>query len=165
MSAKQIIQSLAELIRVHQQLNEAAIKKMDFIKKGDMSALETLVREESKLVSKLRITELIREKQVLTFFNEQGKVTEDVTIGAMLPLLNEDEQSTLAKLQKALVQEVTILKRQNERNQSLVEESLRFVNLSLDLLMPSAEDISYTRPHEREDQATDYKHSTFDSRA
>ncbi|WP_088104282.1 flagellar protein FlgN [Halalkalibacter urbisdiaboli] len=164
-AVKLIIQSLAELIRIHQQLNELASKKVDSIKQGDMPALEALVREESKLASKLRTTELMREKQVHAFFAEQGEANEHATISSMIALVSSDEANLLQRLQKVLVQEVNELKKQNELNQSLIQESLQFVNLSLDLLIPNAEDVSYKRPQAREERSYEPSHSIFDSKA
>ncbi|GAE26510.1 flagellar protein [Halalkalibacter wakoensis JCM 9140] len=164
MSATAIIQLMERLIELHEELIETAQKKVDLIKTGDMRSLETLVREESKLTRKLETTELLRQKVVRTFLLEKGEVTENATISDVKLFVTDVEKETLVQVQMKLVSLVEKLREQNNLNQSLIEESLRFVNLSLDLLRPHKEDISY-HPNSKEDEPYDTGHSIFDSKA
>ncbi|MCM3716129.1 flagellar protein FlgN [Alkalihalobacillus oceani] len=165
MSVKAITELLEALITIHHELNKAAGQKVELIKKGDMPALEELVRAEAKLVRKAQATESMREKVVRTFLLSKGKVTENATLAEVKEWATTEEREQLDALQQQLVTELHLLKRQNELNQQLIEESLRFVNLSLDLMVPHQEDISYKRPNERDDQPYDTGHSLFDSKA
>ncbi len=99
------------------------------------------------------------------FLMTKGEVTENATMTDIRKYATKDEQQQLEQLQNELLNQVQNLKRQNELNQLLIEESLRFVNLSLDLMVPHKEDISYKRPHEQDDSRYDTGHSLFDSKA
>lgn len=164
MSVKAISQLMERLIEIHELLLEMAINKVDPIKKGDMKALEAIVREESKLAHKLQTTEMLRSKVVRTFLFEQGEAKEAVTMSDVKKFATAEENLQLEELQFKLIELVQTLKTQNELNQELIEESLRFVNLSLDLMLPQKEDISYN-PRSRDDDSYENNHSLFDSKA
>ena len=166
MSVKAITELLESLAMIHHELNQAAGQKVELIKKGDMPALEELVRAEAKLARKAQATEAMREKVVRTFLVSKGRVTENATLAEIKEWATAEEREQLDALQQRLLTEIHALKRQNELNQQLIEESLRFVNLSLDLMVPYQEDISYKRPNEHnEDQPYDTGRSLFDSKA
>ncbi|MFC0559283.1 flagellar protein FlgN [Halalkalibacter alkalisediminis] len=164
MSIKAITQLLERLIEVHEHLLELATKKVEPIKKGDMKVLEAIVREESKLAHKLQTTEMLRSKIVRTFLLEQGEAKEAVTMSDVKRFATAEEKLQLEQLQRKLVDDVQKLKTQNELNQELIEESLRFVNLSLDLMLPHKEDVSYN-PRSQDDEPYENNHSLFDSKA
>jgi flagellar biosynthesis/type III secretory pathway chaperone len=164
MSVKAITQIIERLLEIHEGLVDLASKKVEPIKKGDMPTLEKLVREESKLAHKLQTTELLRAKVVRTFLLEKGEAPEDATLSDVKRYATDAEQKQLEQFQNMLVEYVVKLKAQNELNQSLIEESLRFVNLSLDLMIPHKEDVSYN-PRERDDRPFEGGHSLFDSKA
>ncbi|MDT8858790.1 flagellar protein FlgN [Alkalihalobacillus sp. MEB130] len=164
MSAKAIAQLMERLIEIHEGLIDLAVKKVEPIKKGDMPVLEKLIREESKLARQLQTTEMLRAKVVRTFLLEKGEAKEGATLSDVKKHVEEAEQTKFDELQKILITHVIKLKQQNELNQALIEESLRFVNLSLDLMIPHKEDISYN-PKDRDDQPMEGGHSLFDSKA
>ncbi|TWI59945.1 flagellar protein FlgN [Halalkalibacter nanhaiisediminis] len=165
MSMKAIVEIIESLTGIHKELYTLGEQKVEPIKKGDMSALEVLVREESKLVRKLQATEGLRTKVVKNFLMTKGEVTENATMTDIRKYATKEEEQQLEQIQNELLNQVQNLKRQNELNQLLIEESLRFVNLSLDLMVPHKEDISYKRPHEQDDSRYDTGHSLFDSKA
>jgi flagellar biosynthesis/type III secretory pathway chaperone len=155
---------IERLIEIHEQLIDLAAKKIEPIKRGEMKALEAIVREESKWAHKLQTTEMLRAKVVKAFLLEQGEVKEAVTMSNVKRFATEEEKLVLDQLQVTLIDQVQKLKAKNELNQELIEESLRFVNLSLDLMVPHKEDVSY-HPHEHEDRPLGHGHSLFDSKA
>ncbi|WP_017726237.1 flagellar protein FlgN [Halalkalibacterium ligniniphilum] len=165
MSAKSVIETLAAFVKLHRELNEIANQKVAAIKSNDMSALEELVRLETAKLHQLQLKEKQRGMEVAAFFDKIGAKDADLTISGMLPYLEEKERELLEKLQRTLVQEVDALKKQNETNQQLIEESLRFVNMSLDLLLPDPEDVYYQRPQQKERHAYEEGYSIFDSKA
>ncbi|WP_227937248.1 flagellar protein FlgN [Alkalihalobacillus deserti] len=164
MSIKAITQMMERLIEIHEPLHDLAVKKVEPIKKGDMKVLEAIVREEAKLAYKLQTTEMLRSKVVRTFLLEQGEAKEAVTMSDVKRFATVEEKLQLEQLQLKLVDDVQKLKTQNEMNQELIEESLRFVNLSLDLMLPHKEDVSYD-PRSRDDEPFENAHSIFDSKA
>lgn len=162
--SKDIIASMATLLSIYEKLYALGIKKVDLIKKGDMAQLDVAIREETTLVHKLQLTETMREKQVMTFLQSKGKKIKNATVTDVIAYVEKEEKQTLRSLQENLVECMQKVQRQNEHNKQLIEESLRFVNLSLDLMIPYKEDISYGRP-EDEDERIETGHSLFDSKA
>ncbi|WP_368506050.1 flagellar protein FlgN [Alkalihalophilus sp. As8PL] len=165
MSAKMVIQALAELLKLHQELNKQATLKVEAVKANDVSTLGQIIKEEASLIRAAQQADAKRVKEARAFMIEKGEGEEDVTIASMLPLVSHDETVVLKKLQRALLKEVDQLKKQNEQNRELLEESLRFVNLSLDLMVPQAEDVHYTKPHQKPEQTELFSRSVFDSKA
>ncbi len=164
MSAKEIIAVIAEMIKLHKTFNELAIEKTDIIKKSDIKALDMLIKKEGALIHQLNQLEQKRMSVVEAFLNRKGLVTEGVTMEQVIEMAPKEEQPILTKLQRALMSEIDRLKKNNEQNQQLIEDSLRFVNLSLDLLAPEPEEINYQRPAQK-NYDSDTKRSIFDSKA
>ncbi|MDY7224098.1 flagellar protein FlgN [Halalkalibacterium halodurans] len=165
MSAKQVIGSLTELLHIHEELLTCAKEKAAAIKNNDMVSLEKLVRAETALIHKGQVQEKIRSKEVAAFFDRCGQAPDELTVRAMLPHVTKEEQAELEGTQSALIETIMALQVENERNQLLIQESLSFVNMSLDLLLPSAEHTSYQPPQQKERHGYEEGYSTFDSKA
>ncbi|NEU30261.1 flagellar protein FlgN [bacterium LRH843] len=167
MSVKAILDCMENLVTVHEELAQIGKEKVEPIKKGDMSALSALVRAEAKLVRKAQTTEIMREKLVASLLADKGKAKENATMRDVKEVATAPERERLDQLQEQLLVHMNNLKRINEQNQLLLEESLRFVNLSLDLMVPHQDDVSYKRPQFLEDDQDHpmQGHSLFDSKA
>lgn len=162
---KSLIETIETLLHVHRELLALSDEKVEHIKTGNMSALEKLLREEAKLISKLRLTEMVRAKNVQTILSKAGKVIEDATMSDVKELATEAEKEELDRLQAELLSVINELKRKNEQNEELIQESLRFVHLSLDLIAPHKEDIAYSNRPQDDDDRPIIGHSLFDSKA
>ncbi|WP_078555830.1 flagellar protein FlgN [Bacillus alkalicellulosilyticus] len=165
MSVKNITEVLVDLITVHKTFRELGENKTDIIKKGDMSALDLLMKTELVHVHKLKKLEEDRLFVVGQFLQRKGLATEGVTMEQLLQHVSPEEKNVLEKLQRALLAEIKGLKEVNEMNQQLLQDSLRFVNLSLDLLAPQQdEEVNYKKPT-RSGYAEEHGRSMFDSKA
>ncbi|MFA9558920.1 flagellar protein FlgN [Evansella sp. AB-rgal1] len=162
----EIITIFQALTGVHEKFNENALEKQDAVKKGDMPALENVMKEETVLIQQLRKLENTREHVVNAWMIDKGFVKEDVTMDKLLQFFPEEERQELLLWQQRLVSEIEKLKHQNELNRKLLEESLRFVNISLDAMYPRGEYENYQRPtsHKVQDVGMEGK-SLFDSKA
>ncbi|MDE5414041.1 flagellar protein FlgN [Alkalihalobacterium chitinilyticum] len=164
MSAKAVIAVLADLTKLHKTFNEIAREKTDVIQKNDMPALDVLIKKEGALIHQLRKLEQDRMIVVEEYLKSKGLVTEGVTMDQLLELAPKEEQPILTKIHRALMSEIDKLKQNNELNQQLIEDSLRFVNLSLDLMAPEPDDVTYQRPMQKNYEAGSSR-SIFDSKA
>lgn len=164
MSAKAIITVLAELIKVHKELNKIAADKTDIVKKGEISALDMLIQKEVPFIHQLKKLEENRQFEVEQFLKHKGMVTEGVTFNDLVECAPKEEQALLLKLYQALLAEIDTLKNHNDLNQQLIVDSLRFVNLSLDLITPEPDDVTYQRPTQKNYEASSSR-SIFDSKA
>src|SRR5690554_2452611 len=143
---QEIVTIFKALTAVHEKFNEKAIEKQEAVKKGNMQALDQLLKEESALIQQLGKLENTRQHVVNAWMQEKGFVKENVTFEQLMKFFTEENKEELLHWEQRLVQEITKLKQQNELNQQLIEESLRFVNMSLDAMQPKQEFSNYHNP-------------------
>ena len=164
MSVNKLTESLQDLVKLHKTLNELAKQKTDTVINSDISNLKLFIQKEAVLIKQLQFLETERIRAVSQLARERGFFMERGTIQEIVPYLQDREKETVESLQKQLLEQVTLLKQQNELNQQLIEDSLRFVNLSLDMLQPEQETGNYTRPTRDSDHGVTGR-SIFDSKA
>lgn len=104
------------MLTLHTRLLELAYEKERLLIANDMPAFSKLIKEESKLVRQIAQKEAERLKGSYVLDDEEKE--------ALRPVLFE-------------------LKRQNESNASLLEQSLNYITWHLDLLVPEADDFTY----------------------
>ncbi len=151
------------LVGIHHTFNELAEEKTTCLTKGDISHLKSLMQKEAVLIKQLQRAEQERQRLVFFFMRGKGLQTESGTLTELLPHVQNEEKEQLQSLQKHLLEEIKQLKQQNELNQKLLQDSIRFVNLSLDVLQPEPEAGNYARPDKAEDEPQG--RSIFDSKA
>ncbi|MEC1770240.1 flagellar protein FlgN [Schinkia azotoformans] len=147
MSAEPLIQTLGKMLLLHKSLNQLAKQKTDIIKAGDTDALNDLLKEEKKHIQAIQRFEADRQKaseEFLAKFEQSDKSI--TTLTEYIDFANPMEKQKLNQLKSELQTQIKALKDQNELNQQLIKQSLQFVNLSLDLLMPEIDTYNYERP-------------------
>ncbi|WP_280769576.1 flagellar protein FlgN [Salipaludibacillus daqingensis] len=148
---QELIQIFQAMTVLHERFNEQAVRKEEVIKTGDMQGLEQVMKDESPLIQHLRKLENTRQHLVQEWMKEKGLVKENVTMEQLTPLFPEKDREDLLYWQQRLMTEIQKLKEQNNLNQQLLEDSLRFVNLSLDAMNPQNQFTSYSGAGEKED--------------
>ena len=158
MSAQELTNVMEKLLKLHHSFLQLSKEKTDILKKGDMDALQSLLRNEQKHISAISIIDKERQKIVTGLFPGQP----NLTITECIPHLESTEQESIVAIQDQLMQVLRELKDINELNQQLIQQSLQFVNLQLDLLLPNELD-NYSK--EQAGQEPMPKLSLFDSKA
>lgn len=162
MTLQTIIKSMEKLVMLHDSLLSISEQKTIAIKKGDMEKLQPLLVKERKHVQALEQVETARFKDVEEWFKTNNLQPDDQTITAMIEHLEDsDQQRALANVTTVLTNSVTNLKRQEQLNQALIQQSLQFVELSLDMMNPSINKLNYGNKKETETT----NRSVFDSKA
>ncbi|HET7522318.1 MAG TPA: flagellar protein FlgN [Bacillales bacterium] len=166
MSAEDIIETISDLVSVHRTLNEQAERKTETLKNGDMHGLESLLKEEERTAAELKSLEEKRLECVNDFLQSRGLVAEkQVTITQIADVVSQNEKKELLHLQNRLLEEMGALKQRNALNQELIEQSLHFINVTLNLASPpEQEPITYNRPNDSGNQGIK-RQSLFDSKA
>lgn len=161
-SVNKIIQSLEELVQIHERFIQTSKKKTDIIKVGSSEKLQQVLTVEMKLINKLEQAENNRQILVNDWFTQSKHSDNDQSITQMLELL-EDEQEVLnlEKITTSLTKAITELKQQEQLNGNLIQQSMQFVQLSLDMLSPSIKNLNYGNDKE----ITTIDRSVFDSKA
>ncbi|MCR6095060.1 flagellar protein FlgN [Salipaludibacillus agaradhaerens] len=148
---EQLIQILQAMTVVHERFNEQAVRKEEIIKKGNIEGLEQIMKEESPFIQKLRKLENARQTVIRQWMEDKGIFEEEVTMAHLLPLFPESEREQLHYWQQRLMTEIHTLKQQNDLNHQLLEDSLRFVNFSIDVMSPKTPFSSYSHDGRNED--------------
>lgn len=162
MSIDKIIQSLEHMITIHENLFHLSEQKTEIIKVGSVEKMQKLLAEETKAINQLEQAEIKRQKEVEQWFLQAGLADYQWTITQMLEVI-EDEQDkvNLEEVTTALTNMITQLKQQEQLNQSLLEQSMQFIQLSLDIFQPTIKNLNYSK--NKETASSD--RSMFDSQA
>jgi flagellar biosynthesis/type III secretory pathway chaperone len=166
MSLQAVMDNLEKLIDIHRTLLDLAEQKKQALIKNNIDQLTAIVTKENRLAK--QINELDQERVQATgkLMMEKGfRPNPHVTISDLSKLLVKlDEKNALKARQQELLQTITKLKAANELNRQLLEQSLAFVNHSLDVVLgPPEDEAVYQRPQQ---QGYGFKRTgMFDSRA
>ncbi|MGP7818536.1 flagellar protein FlgN [Niallia sp. 01092] len=154
-----IANTLKDLNLLHENLLELATEKTDVLIRGDMDFLKSIMSKEQKLIK------LIQNKdQDLRIFSKGYLQREnDITLNDVIKQSEEKDSETLIQLKQQLEETIKDLKNKNETNQQLLQQSLQFVQVSLDLLKPSIETYNYERPMKKNSYETE-GYSSFESK-
>jgi len=162
MPIKAINTSLQELTAIHEGLLEISKRKTDIIKEGSTEKIQAILVEERKYIKILEQAEQKRQKEVEKWYTDQQLPLEEITITNMLDILtDQQEQKELEKMTIQLTEAITALKQQEQLNQALLQQSMQFVQLSLDMLNPTIQNMNYGKTQNTEGA----KRSVFDSKA
>jgi|SRR5699024_4930183 len=161
MSIESIFRPLEKLLALHQSLYELSLQKTTLIKEGLIDELQQILVKERKIAQSVESTEKIRHKAVIEWMESQ-ETRKDGTITELLNLVSsKNDRDKLAHLSTHLTEEITKLKHNEQLNQALLEQSLQFVKVSLDLMNPSLKNMNYGKQSE----SYSNKRSMFDSKA
>ena len=140
MSAQHIIVALEKLVKLHKSFNRLALKKTEILKAGDTEALTALLMEEQKHMKAIAQTEQERVAATAALLPNQEQ---PATISTVIEFTNLAEATILEGLKEELTAEVERLKERNLLNQQLIYQSLQFINLSLNMVRPQAQNMNY----------------------
>lgn len=158
--------SLEQLLSLHTDLYEKSKIKTDVIKSGNIDALRSITSDERKWARTINDIQKELMSHTESFLEIFSISKETPSLRDCLTYMDEQEKESAKALQTKLVDQVKLIKRQNDLNQQLLEQSLAFVNMSLDLLTPDPETDSYN--YERPNRQQSYEQlgrSLFDSNA
>ncbi|MEH7342622.1 flagellar protein FlgN [Bacillus sp. JJ1532] len=164
MSAFNLIKTLEMLLKTYEKLTTAAIQKTEIIKKGDLSALQSTITEEKLFLQALQKVESNLLNETKLFLKADQSTDRNITLTECINAATEEEKQKLLGIKTALEEQISMLKEQNELNQQLIEQSLQFVNISIDMLSPEIDSYNYDRPNQGHDMEENNR-SIFDSKA
>ncbi|MBM7661594.1 flagellar biosynthesis/type III secretory pathway chaperone [Bacillus mesophilus] len=164
MKSEKLIDTLNKLLALHQSLHKLGTQKTEVIKKGDIEALSSILKDENKHVMAINKLEEERKQQVMRLVSGHAIKGDEPTLTDVIEGLSSEEADKLVSLRDQLYTQLEELKSINTLNQELVYSSLQFVNYSLDLLMPRTQNMNYNKPTNK-GQAEPVKRSVFDSKA
>lgn len=162
MSVQAIIQALDVLISVHKKLINVSEQKTEILKEGSLDKFQKILREEQQHILLLERAEQHRQKQVSNWAEKQGYQDEDLTISGILERIeNPEEAKQLEGKTVELTEHITTLKQNEQLNESLIVQSMQFVQVSLNMLSPTLDNFNYGKTQ----RTQPIKRSAFDSKA
>lgn len=168
MSLQALIEKMRELTDVHEQAYQLANAKKDVLIKGDIDSLAKIVQQENGIIRKMSMLEAERQQIVIDLVQQLGIASHEPMrlsdLLASLPNspLKEELQDLFRRLSKLLLD----LQQLNELNQQLIENSLAFVNYSLELFTDTEVDQVYQKPDAAgQEFPYQYRRSIFDTKA
>jgi flagellar biosynthesis/type III secretory pathway chaperone len=124
-----------------------AYEKTDIVKQGDMSLLEAGMKQEQRLIFIMQQLEKERTEIVYRMMSGRPITSQAPTLADCLDLIDGIEKQELMSLKETLVEKTTELKQVNELNQSLISQSLQFVNVTLSMVQPLEPEPAYKKDH------------------
>ena len=166
-SIQAMIERLAQLDELHRALLHLGEQKRDVLIRNKVNELSVLVNQEIKLLKQAYEAENGWRTAIAEFLQSNGiQAGSSVTVTNISAFFdNEEDRRKLQELQQSLMRSIEGLKVTNNQNQQLIEQSLAFINYSLDLLMgDSGDDPIYHNPV-RTPAAGQQGRRLFDTRA
>lgn len=149
MSFDALMQTMTALNDVHNTLLELAEQKKHVLIHNQVEQLMQIVTKENKLLKKIGELDQHRIDAIGAYMIEKGfKPNPKVTVNDLTKIIfNLEDKQTLIESQKQLVVTIRKLREVNALNQQLLEQSLRYINYSLDLLVgPPDDEAIYQNP-------------------
>lgn len=132
---------LDNLIQLHRAMYTLASQKKDVLVKGEIDELVAITRQEQKLIKGVTAAEMARQTVVKELSVEKGFALQEGTLAELIKLTTSAEEKVrLTSYRDELTRVVTELRNANDLNQQLLEQSLDFVNMTLDLITDTPED-------------------------
>lgn len=135
---EQLITRLEEILEnetiLYSQILNLGIKKTDIIIKGKVNELAALVEQEQDIVSRLSKMELEREKVTLAINKELSLPDKEMTLAHVINGTGESHASILADSQNKLLDILKQVKRVNDENGRLINNSLEYIEFSINVL-------------------------------
>ena len=142
MSASLLMQTLEKLVKLHESLQEVEKKKTEVIKNGDMVALQQIMKDEQAHIMSIQKLEEAR----ITISKRIVATIPDPSVMDCVKHLDHKEGEKVSEIANHLKAVISDLKETNSLNQQLLQQSMQFVNVSLNLLQPTQKSINYGKP-------------------
>ncbi|TRY24497.1 MULTISPECIES: flagellar protein FlgN [Brevibacillus] len=137
----ELYELLDNLIQLHKALYTLAVQKKDVLIKGNVDELVAITKQEQKLIKAVGSAEEARQAVVAHLFASLGFTRDNGTISDLIKLTTSaEEKMRLTTYRDELMRIVSELRDANELNQQLLEQSLSFVNMTLNLITDAPED-------------------------
>jgi len=137
MNIRQLIESMAKLLKLHKSLLELALRKTGVLEAEDVPGLTELLKEEQVHILAIEKVETDRRRMVEAFSPDKRALSE------LLKEMPDPEREKLKVIGRELQDVIAKIQKQNELNQRLIEQSLKFISFSMSLVSPTQDDYNY----------------------
>lgn len=119
--------------QVYRDLLDISKNKTDIIVEGKVQELENITKVEQTLILKMRDLESQLEKHVKNLIDELSIKEKNVTISVLLSYLQGEDKKKLEELRVSIFNVINELEHVNQLNSKLIQNSLQYINFSINL--------------------------------
>ncbi|MZQ85784.1 flagellar protein FlgN [Paenibacillus sp. 5J-6] len=152
MSIQALLETMERLQESHESLLELAQDKTQIIVSNNLDQLNLMVNKESKWIRVISEANQQRILLINSYLISRGYNPNPlITVGDLIKVIfNAQEKQALMQAQQKLLATVMQLKSVNNFNQELIEQSLSFINYTVDLVLGAPEDdVIYQNPNQQ----------------
>ena len=149
MSIKDLIQTMDQLNQVHESLLELSKLKTNVLIQNQVEQLNQIVNKENNLMKQITKLDHQRIDNISQFLLNKGyKPNAKITVNDLTKLVfKAEEKQALKSTQEKLLGTIEQLKQLNQLNQKLIEQSLAYIDYSMDLVLgPPEDEVVYHNP-------------------
>lgn len=165
MSVKDLIQTMDQLNQIHESLLELSKSKTSILVQNQVDQLNQIVNKENSLMKQITKLDHQRIDIISQFLLLKGyKPNAKITVDDLTKLVfKAEEKMALKSAQEKLLGTIEQLKQLNQVNQKLIEQSLAYIEYSMDLVLgPPEDEVVYHKPTHQQNSK---RNGIFDSRA
>lgn len=165
MSIQPAIELLQQMRNMHESLISLAEQKVKVLIHNKTDELMRITKQENKLIKNIQESDHIRRLWIAHYLQSKNfPVQYTITVSEFSKyVFNPDEKKALLDEQEKLVSVLQKLKDLNDTNQLMINESLKFIDFSIDLMTLASDDVVYKNPAQQSAGAP--RSSMFDSKA
>jgi len=133
----QVIERLFDILgkefQIYSDLLKMSADKTSIIVEGKVTELEEMVKSEQSLVLQIEKLEDEREELIDELAEEMKINASEITMSELMKKLDKDSAAKLAEYQKNMMDTLNELKRSNDLNSKLIQNSIDYINFSINL--------------------------------
>jgi flagellar biosynthesis/type III secretory pathway chaperone len=152
-SETQLLELLKKIIKLQKSLHQLAIKKTEMLKSNDIDGLGQLIKDELSHIKALEALHKTREQLQVAIGREYDCPFKINTMSDLLRVNGIVHKESFKEFKNELVHITEQLKAINILNQELLNQSLQFVNLNLDLFFGQQDSGNYSPLQSEEEEA------------
>lgn len=130
----ELLEILEKEANVYSDILDISKNKTNVVVEGKVAELESIVKLEQSLIMKLRKLEDHREKLIGSISAEIGAHPSKMTVSELANLLGSEQSERLKNAQNSLKGTIDRLQNTNELNSRLINNSLEYIEFSINLL-------------------------------
>ncbi|MDR6553610.1 flagellar protein FlgN [Paenibacillus qinlingensis] len=151
-SIQSLLETMDKLSEAHEALFELAQEKTQPLVRNDVDKLNMIVNKENKWIRLITEANQQRIQLISAYLISRGyNPNPKITVSDLTKVIFKAEEKTaLIEAQRKLLEIIKRLKERNVINQQLIEQSLAFIDYTVDLVLGGPEDnMVYQHPNQQ----------------
>jgi flagellar biosynthesis/type III secretory pathway chaperone len=164
-SIQAMLQTIYKLQEAHDALLDLANEKTRVLVRGEVDQLNQIVNKENKWIRAISEADQQRAQAVSEYLLARGyHPNPRISVSDLIKIIfKAEEKQALADAQKSLLTTIEKLRERNTLNQQMIQQSLAFVDYTLDLVLgPPDDEAVYQNPMQ---QRNGNRPGVFDTKA